>query len=289
MYSQSIEEYKVGSQLSGERSDAEYASAMEQGFLSGGREGALRKGVEIMLAQRKAGGASAYSIATMYAELGEKDQAFRWLETSFQEHEQDLLGLKTDSSFDPIRSDPRFAELVRKVGLPPTPAADEILWPTKGWATASPASVGLDEQVLLRLDKDMASGKYSQMMDSFAVFRCGKKVFERTYPHDYAKIYAQGSRGTRAVQRAPYRAVQLFRSLLAPLLSRHGSAYDAIDQQDGHFGHHRRGNATRRLQSRTGHASIEILRPIESEKCGRPQAPHDLARPADHDVGSRLG
>ena len=118
MYSQSIEEYKVGSQLSGDRNDAEYASAMEQGFLSGGREGALRKGIEIMLAQRKAGGASAYSIATMYAELGEKDQAFRWLETSFQEHEQDLLGLKTDSSFDLVRSDPRFAELVRKVGLP---------------------------------------------------------------------------------------------------------------------------------------------------------------------------
>ncbi len=60
------------------------------------------------------------------------------------------------------------------------PAGDE-LWPTKGWATASAGSVGLDEQVLLRLDKDMASGKYSQMMDSFAVFRCGKKVLERTY------------------------------------------------------------------------------------------------------------
>ena len=70
-------------------------------------------------------------------------------------------------------------------------------WPTKGWATASPGSVGLDEQVLLRLDKHLASGKYSQMMDSFAVFRCGKKVFERIYPHDYAKIYGKesGERG----------------------------------------------------------------------------------------------
>jgi CubicO group peptidase (beta-lactamase class C family) len=79
---------------------------------------------------------------------------------------------------------------------PARPASDD-LWPTKGWATASPARVGLDEQVLLRLDKDMASGKYSQMIDSFAVFRCGKKVFERTYPHDYAKIYAKeaGERG----------------------------------------------------------------------------------------------
>jgi len=57
--------------------------------------------------------------------------------------------------------------------------ADETLWPTKGWATARPASVGLDEQDLLKLDKDMASGKFSQMIDSFAVFRCGKKVFER--------------------------------------------------------------------------------------------------------------
>ena len=118
MYSQSIEEYKVASQLSGDRNDAEYATAMEQGYRSGGREGALRQGIETVLAQRKAGGASAYSIATMYAELGEKDQAFRWLETSFQEHEQDLLGLKTDSSFDPIRFEPQFAELVRRVGLP---------------------------------------------------------------------------------------------------------------------------------------------------------------------------
>src|ERR1700739_3225457 len=82
-------------------------------------------------------------------------------------------------------------------GKAAAPAANETLWPTKGWATATPASVGLDEQVLLRLDKEMASGKYSQMMDSFAVFRCGKKVFERAYPHDYAKIYGKeaGIRG----------------------------------------------------------------------------------------------
>jgi CubicO group peptidase (beta-lactamase class C family) len=79
--------------------------------------------------------------------------------------------------------------------------AGDDLWPTKGWATASPASVGLDEQVLLGLDKDMATGKYSQMMDSFAVFRCGKKVFERTYAHDYAKIY-----GKEAGERGPLNA-----------------------------------------------------------------------------------
>jgi hypothetical protein len=84
-------------------------------------------------------------------------------------------------------------------GMTATPPADETVWPTKGWATATAASVGLDEQVLLRLGNDMDSGKYSQMIDSFAVFRCGNKVFERTYPHDYAKIY-----GKEAAERGPY-------------------------------------------------------------------------------------
>jgi adenylate cyclase len=118
MYLQSIEEFKVASQLSGDRNESELASAMDQGFRSDGWKGAYRRGIEASLAQRKTGSSSAYTIATMYAELGEKDQAFQWLNTAFEEHDEDLLGLKTDSSFDPIRSDPRFAELVRKVGLP---------------------------------------------------------------------------------------------------------------------------------------------------------------------------
>jgi hypothetical protein len=91
---------------------------MEQGFRSGGWKGALRKGIEVSLAQHKTGYASAYGIATLYAELGDKEQAFRWLITAYQEHDEELIGLKTDYAVDPIRSDPRFAELVRKVGLP---------------------------------------------------------------------------------------------------------------------------------------------------------------------------
>ncbi len=42
-------------------------------------------------------------------------------------------------------------------GMTATPQANETIWPTKDWGTASPASVGLDEQVLLRLDKDRPS------------------------------------------------------------------------------------------------------------------------------------
>jgi len=50
--------------------------------------------------------------------LGDKEQAFRWLNTAYQERDWLLVGLKTNFLLDPLRSDPRFAELVRKVGLP---------------------------------------------------------------------------------------------------------------------------------------------------------------------------
>jgi hypothetical protein len=83
-----------------------------------GWKGALTKGIEVRLAQRKTGYQSAYTIAMLYADLEDKDQAFRWLNTAYQDRDGQLGGLKTDFTLDPLRSDPRFAELVRKVGLP---------------------------------------------------------------------------------------------------------------------------------------------------------------------------
>ena len=118
MYPQVIEEQKTFALLSGDRNQSEFASAMEQGFHSAGWTGALRKGIEILQAQREIGYVSAYYIASLYADLGDKDCAFWWLNTAYREHDGLLTVLKTDFLLDPIRSDPRFAELVRKVGLP---------------------------------------------------------------------------------------------------------------------------------------------------------------------------
>jgi hypothetical protein len=91
---------------------------LEQGFRSAGWKGALTKGIEIRKAQRKTGYSSAYKLAQLYADLGNKDQAFKWLDTAYQERDFYLIGLNTDFLLDPLRSDPRFAALVRKVGLP---------------------------------------------------------------------------------------------------------------------------------------------------------------------------
>jgi TolB-like protein/DNA-binding winged helix-turn-helix (wHTH) protein/Flp pilus assembly protein TadD len=118
MYPQVIEEWKTYARLSGDRNESEFAGALEQGFRSAGWKGALTKGIAIRQQQRKTGYWSAYNIACMYAELGDTEQAFRWLNTAYRERDLNMIALKVDFPLDPLRSDPRFDEVVRKVGLP---------------------------------------------------------------------------------------------------------------------------------------------------------------------------
>ena len=58
----------------------------------------------------------------------------------------------------------------------------------KYWPTAAPETVSIDSAPLAAMDADFASGKYPNV-DSMLVIRCGKNVYERTYRHDYGKIY----------------------------------------------------------------------------------------------------
>ena len=59
-----------------------------------------------------------YNIAVIYAGLGEKDEAFVWLNRAYQERSYLLTYLTADERLDKLHSDPRFDELVRRVGLP---------------------------------------------------------------------------------------------------------------------------------------------------------------------------
>jgi serine/threonine protein kinase/TolB-like protein/cytochrome c-type biogenesis protein CcmH/NrfG len=119
-YPEAIQEWKTGAELEADKNEIEFAAAMDAGFRSGGWPAALRKGIAVSVAQRnsKAEYASPYSIAALYADLGDKDHAFEWLNTAYLEHDENLLALRTDTAFDSLRSDPRYAELVRKVGFP---------------------------------------------------------------------------------------------------------------------------------------------------------------------------
>ncbi len=57
-------------------------------------------------------------IAAIYAGLGDNDQAFACLEKAYEQHDAKLVYLKVEPLLDPLRSDPRFAGLLRRVGLP---------------------------------------------------------------------------------------------------------------------------------------------------------------------------
>jgi hypothetical protein len=69
-------------------------------------------------AMHEYGDALSYQYAMIYAWRNDKDAAFRALERAFQVHDGGLIYLKHDRMIDNLRSDPRFAALLKKLNLP---------------------------------------------------------------------------------------------------------------------------------------------------------------------------
>jgi hypothetical protein len=58
-------------------------------------------------------------VAWAYTMLGNKDKAFEWLNKAYEERNgQDVIDLKCDPAYKNLRADPRFAALLRRIGLP---------------------------------------------------------------------------------------------------------------------------------------------------------------------------
>jgi pentatricopeptide repeat protein len=83
---------------------------------AGRRRDALRL-LEELKRRQQAGYIPTAAFVNAYLGLGDNEQAFDWLERAYQEQSNILLFLKVHPFFDPLRGDPRFAELVRRVGL----------------------------------------------------------------------------------------------------------------------------------------------------------------------------
>jgi tetratricopeptide (TPR) repeat protein len=65
-------------------------------------------------------------IAMAFAGLGDVDEAFVWLERGYAEHDPHIMGLPVLPAFVPLRSDPRFLDLVRRMGLAAEPGARTV-------------------------------------------------------------------------------------------------------------------------------------------------------------------
>lgn len=93
------------------------AAAGAQGLAQSGRTGMLRAMLRISEPLAHDGRGSAYSIATMHAELGDAQGAIGWLRLSLSRGEVDITGLAIEPSFERLRGFPEFRALVRAVGV----------------------------------------------------------------------------------------------------------------------------------------------------------------------------
>jgi predicted nucleic acid-binding protein len=84
-----------------------------------GRREDARRILEQLIEKSRKRYVAAEVIATVYAALGEKDEAFHWLERAFDEHSASIASFTSTREFRPLRSDPRFVDLLRRIGLDP--------------------------------------------------------------------------------------------------------------------------------------------------------------------------
>ena len=92
--------------------------ALKDAYVSTGWKGLWRKEIEWALGDSKHRRVTPYTVALLYAKIGDKDHTLEWLNKAFEERDGSTVYLNTDRRWDGIRSDPRFADLMRRVGLP---------------------------------------------------------------------------------------------------------------------------------------------------------------------------
>ncbi len=117
MYREALQEFDKYRTLS--RGSA--ASVALSGYahaMSGDRSQAVKL-LEELSAASKQRYTPAFYFALVYAGLGDKDQAFTWLDKAYEERFTRLAYLKQEAFWDPLRSDPRFAVVLRRIGIPP--------------------------------------------------------------------------------------------------------------------------------------------------------------------------
>lgn len=102
------------------RNRPDVGKEMEQAYRAGGYPAAMHRLNAMYEDDAKQGRITSATLAVNYVKLGDKEKALYWLKKAYESHTRDLIYLNVMPEFDPIRNDPRFQEIVRKIGLPPT-------------------------------------------------------------------------------------------------------------------------------------------------------------------------
>jgi serine/threonine-protein kinase len=83
-----------------------------------GKRADAHKIIDELAQSSKSGYVSPYYIARLHSALGEQDRAFEWLEKAYEARDDQLPEVKAEPLFDGVRSDPRYADLLRRMNLP---------------------------------------------------------------------------------------------------------------------------------------------------------------------------
>ena len=113
MYQEAVESFRKGQALSGGYT----SGGLGQAYALAGQRGLAWRMLKRLLELSKKTYVQSIAIAMIYVGLGDADQAFHWLEKALGDRETPLVYVKTYPAYDPIREDPRFLALLRRMGL----------------------------------------------------------------------------------------------------------------------------------------------------------------------------
>jgi TolB-like protein/tetratricopeptide (TPR) repeat protein len=114
MYPQAVATFARAEKLTGDAPFMVMAYAHAQALA--GNIAEARKGLRTLAQMKQTRRVPDIYPAAIHIALGEKDQAFQWLDSAYQDKVDRLVYLKVEPMADPLRSDPRFAQLLRKIG-----------------------------------------------------------------------------------------------------------------------------------------------------------------------------
>ena len=115
-YDEAIVEHLETDTLAGV--DPSVVADFKRAYINSGIDGYRRKRLEWEKQGSSTGKPSYFFIAKLSAELGDTDAAFQWLEKAYQTRLSSMPNIKVAPGLRSLRGDPRFADLLRRVGLP---------------------------------------------------------------------------------------------------------------------------------------------------------------------------
>jgi eukaryotic-like serine/threonine-protein kinase len=115
-FEQAISELQTGVKLFG---DKEFAlAALGHAYAVGGKKQQTKEVLAKLKDIEEHGYVSAFDMAIIYTGAGDKEKALQWLQKAFEERSSFLIYSRWEPRLDPLRSDPRFQDLLRRIGLP---------------------------------------------------------------------------------------------------------------------------------------------------------------------------